>query len=119
MYSDVFILFQGCIFHGCPECFPDRKLEHPRTKATMEVLYVKTMKKKTELRLKGYKYVCIWGHDFHKLKRQPEVKEFLSTLDIQRRLDPRDSFFGGRTNATTLHYKVKEGETIQYVDFCR
>lgn len=30
----------------------------------------------------------------------------------------RDSFFGGRTNATQLYYDVKEDEKIQYVDFC-
>ena len=33
---------------------------------------------------------------------------------------PRDSFFeggGGRVNAATLHYKIKGGETIEYVDF--
>ena len=85
----------------------------------MEVLYTLTMKKKAELRRLGYNYVCIWGHAFYELKKHPEVRQFISSLDLQKRLDPRDSFFGGRTNATTLHYKIKEGETIQYVDFCR
>jgi len=32
-------------------------------------------------------------------------------------LNPRDSFFGGRTNASKLHYKVKDKEEIKYVDF--
>lgn len=32
-------------------------------------------------------------------------------------LDPRDIFFGGRTNALCLHYKIQEeDETIQYDD---
>ena len=77
------------------------------------------MKKKADLLRLGFKYVCIWEHDFYELKKVPEIKEFISTLDLQHRLDPRESFFGGRTNCSVLHYKVKEGETIQYVDFCR
>ena len=33
------------------------------------------------------------------------------------RLDPRDSFIAGRTNASLLYYKVKENERVKYVDF--
>lgn len=29
-------------------------------------------------------------------------------------LDPRESFFGSRTNATKLHYKAEEDESIQH-----
>jgi len=45
------------------------------------------------------------------------MKYFVSQLDVQDRLNPRDSFFGGRTNAVKLHHKVDEGETIEYYDF--
>ena len=45
------------------------------------------------------------------------MQQFICTLDLQDRLDPRDSFFGGRTNAVKLHYKAKEDEKIQYYDF--
>ena len=31
-------------------------------------------------------------------------------------LNTRDGRYGGRTEALRLHYKVKEGESIQYVD---
>ena len=37
----------------------------------------------------------------------------MSSLDLQ----PRDSFFGGRTNAIRLHYLCQPDETIRYVDF--
>ena len=33
-------------------------------------------------------------------------------------LNPRDAFYGGRTNATKLLYKFKKGECGKYVDFC-
>jgi hypothetical protein len=83
----------------------------------MEELYTLTLKKKSKLQSLGYNYICMWEHDF--LKMKDDMQPFLSTLDIQDRLDPRDSFFGGRTNCTKLHYKVGPGEVIKYVDFCR
>ena len=33
-------------------------------------------------------------------------------------LNPRDAFYGGRTNATKLLYEFKEDECSRYVDFC-
>ena len=32
-------------------------------------------------------------------------------------MNPRDAFFGGRTNASYLYYKVRVGEEIRYVDY--
>jgi hypothetical protein len=31
--------FNGCFWHGCPKCFPDRELEDPRTKEPLGVRY--------------------------------------------------------------------------------
>ena len=76
------------------------------------------MIKKKVLTDLGYKYVCLWEHDWlKKVKDDPDVREYVVGLDIQDRLDPRDSFFGGRTNASKLRYEVSEGERIMYVDF--
>ncbi|XP_071093455.1 uncharacterized protein [Haliotis cracherodii] len=33
-------------------------------------------------------------------------------------LNPRDAFYGGRTNATRLCYEAQEGETIKYINIC-
>ena len=112
----------GCVWHGCPTCFPNdrQKTKHPRTKQSLEELYTLTLKKESCLRKKGYNYVCIWEHEFC-LQKQTDVpmQNYLKNIDIQERLQPRDAFFGGRTNATRLHYEVAEGEKIQYVDFTR
>lgn len=73
----------------------------------MDQLFELTQIKKKKLtRDLSYDYVCIWEHDWVK-------------LDIQDRLDPRESFFGGRTNAAKLYYQVAEEEKIKYVDFTR
>ena len=34
------------------------------------------------------------------------------------KLNPRDAFYGGRTNATCLFYETRGEEKIRYVDFC-
>ena len=47
----------------------------------------------------------------------PELRHYLHNLDITDRLDPRESFFRGRTNGSQLYYRTKEDEKIEYVDF--
>lgn len=45
------------------------------------------------------------------------IKSICGLRRYDPRLDPRDSFLGGRTNALCLHYGMREeGEIIQYDD---
>lgn len=60
--------------------------------------------------------MCIWICQFQQdLSNNLELKAFVDSVDMTPRLDPRDSFFGGRTNALRLHYQTcAEWVTIQY-----
>ena len=109
------------MWHGCPECYPDRTAKNPKTGQTMDQLYALTkIKEKALTQDFRYHYVCIWEHAWSKMVRDdPDVRDFVTGLDIQDRLEPRDSFFGGRTNAAKLSYMTSEGEMIKYVDFTR
>ena len=112
--------YHGCLFHGCLTCLPSDREEtkHPLTQQPMSELYALTLKKKNYIESLGMKYVCIWEHEFREqCQTNPELREFLQGLDLTDRLDPRDSFFGGRTNTSRLHYKTTESEQIKYVDF--
>ena len=112
--------FHGCVFHGCPRCFPEDREEtkHPLTRQSMSELYALTMKKKSYIEEKGMKYVCMWEHEFREIyQNDPELRHYLQNLDITDGLDPGESFFGGRTNASQLYYRTKETEQIKYVDF--
>ncbi len=114
--------FNGCLWHGCKKCYKDNRqtTAHPRTKQSLEELYALTKIKETTLLQLGYKYVCIWEHDWLEMvNSESEVEWFVSQLDVQSRLEPRDSFFGGRTNASKLSHVVKGEEMIKYVDFTR
>lgn len=77
-----------------------------------------TINREKELQHMGYKLITVWEHQFkYHLDKNTALQQFVATLDLQDRLDPRDSFFGGRTNAIKLHYQAKDDETIQYYDF--
>ena len=113
--------FHGCLFHGCRRCHKLSRdtVKHPYTQQSMDELYVLTKKKEAALRAMGYNYECKWECEFRDdmVKNRDGVKDFVNQLDLVSRLNPRDSFFGGRTNATKLHHKVQEDEKIRYVDF--
>jgi len=49
-------------------------------------------------------------------KANPDIQTFVEQLQIDTPLNPRDAFFGGRTNATTLHFKAEPHQQIRYVD---
>jgi len=93
----------------------------PKTNQSLDELYALTLiKRKVLTEDLRYDYVCIWEHDWlARMRDDLDVREFVATLDLQERLDPRDSFFGGRTNAAKLFFEATEGEQAKYVDFTR
>jgi len=77
-----------------------------------------TKEKIKKLKDHGYrvieKWECEWDQD---VKTDPDLKQF---LDVDYKnvepLQPRDAFFGGRTNAVKLHHRVTGPEKIKYMD---
>ncbi len=64
------------------------------------------------------KVFTMWDCQWTKAKQNdPDVIAFMSNYDAPECLNPRDSLFGGRTNALTLYHKASEDERISYVDF--
>ncbi|KAG1684186.1 Nephrin [Nymphon striatum] len=110
--------FHSCMYHGCLFCYENRGHMVLHLNQTVEELYRLTMLKKQFLLNKGYKYVCLWYHEYDVKRQSDEVfKSFVDNLDVVERLNPRDALYGGRTNAVRLHYKPKVDEKIEYVDF--
>ena len=117
--------YYGCHFHGC-ECVrnvTEKVIVVPNTQETMVERYRLTMRREKALEALGYEIRRMWDCEFRRqMESDPGLKTFIETvvpeLDLVDRLDPRDAFFGGRTNAYRLHCKV-DGCTrrIRYVDF--
>ena len=110
--------FQGCFYHGCTTCFPNRGMKHPyHQNKTMRDVQEETRTKVERLSQLGYHVKEMWECEWNrKIQTEPRINEFIEWLDIVTPLNPREAFFGGRTNAIKLYHKVKDGEQINYSD---
>lgn len=112
--------FHGCLWHGCTRCYPKRwQSSHAHPDRTFAELRENTTRKEEKLIAAGMSLVVIWECEWDRqIKTNPELQVFLQNLSIVSPLEPRDAFFGGRTNAATLHAEADpyQGEEIRYVD---
>ena len=61
----------------------------------------------------------MWECEFRvMLVQQEDLKCLERELNMLPRLDPRDAFYGGRTNAVKLYREATECKKIGYVDIC-
>ena len=107
--------FHGCFYHGCPKCFKPETINN-KTQNEMKELFEKTQKRTNELKI-NYNVVELWECDF---KRNRNLKEFKKSWnrEVVTPLNPREAFYGGRTNASKLLYKCKNNQKIRYIDVC-
>lgn len=112
--------FFGCWFHGHEKCFPHAQ----NLKQHGEELFKR--REKTEAKCKrikdaGYNLISIYECEFKKeISENPLLKDFIENYPSNgtSRLNPRDAFYGGRTNCVKTYYKIKPGEKIMYFDYC-
>ena len=112
--------FHGCHWHGCPKCFQP-ETEHPEKGKTMLQLHEETKQVTSKIKNLGYKVIEIWEHEWNQMKKHnKDVKVCIAEVDTESitPLNPRDAFFGGRTDARKLYYKFDHGEKGKYVDIC-
>ena len=109
--------FHGCFWHGCPDCYKPDVINN-KNQSDMGTLYNKTQDKNNKITAVGYNLIEMWEC---KLKKDKSFQKYYKNdwnREVVGPLNPRDAFYGGRTNATKLLYKFKEGECGKYVDFC-
>ena len=113
--------FHGCFFHGCPACFPNRHVQiRMHDRQTMHDLYLRTQARDQAIVQSGYALQTMWECEWKRLKASREdIQGFVDGLELVDRLEPRDAFYGGRTEAVTMHAVADpdQGESIQYLDF--
>ena len=87
---------------------------NPTSQTTMEQLYKDTLKKVNYLESHGFVVVQKWQCELEKeLKEDEEMKQFFDEYEIVDPLQPRDAFYGGRTNATKLFRECQGNEKIK------
>ena len=107
--------FQGCFWHGCEKCYTCDTI-NTKNQIDMLTLRKRTQLKNDKIRAVGYDLVEVYECE---LKKEKKFSKFLKTWNREfvGPLNPRDVFFGGRTNVTKLTYNFKKGEKGKYVDF--
>ena len=109
--------FHGCIFHAHNKCVDSESYNPFKPLITNAQVYRDTLFREERLRALGFQVKIIWECDFVKLTQTHAFKAFINSHELTGPLEPRDAFFGGRTNGLRLFYRCKPGEKIQYVDF--
>ncbi|KAF2894175.1 hypothetical protein ILUMI_11998 [Ignelater luminosus] len=114
--------FFGCYYHGCPKCITKRR-DDPENETDYDTLnerYKNTKLKVEKLKSLGYEVVEMWECEFQNIiNSNPEINDIDNHfLIIQAPLNPRDAFYGGRTETVRSRYDAKENEKIKYVDVC-
>jgi len=104
--------FFACYFHGhtC-QLFRDVTT---LTGDTLAERYEHRMSRLEQIRRAGYLIMVQWECELEDAGRP----ELLAHPTVQHSLlCTRDALYGGRTEAMRPHYKARENETIQYVEF--
>ena len=111
--------FQGCFWHGCRTCYPNRSKTHRHLEdRTMEDVFICTQRKVLDLSSRGYNVRQMWECQWAQLNQEnPAVRDFVNKLNIVAPLNPRDAFCGGQTNGIKLYHQTEADEDINYYDF--
>lgn len=102
-------------FSGCLKCYA-RDTVNAVSHKTMHELHQDTVQKTLYLKEQGFNVVEMWECDMKReLAQDGNMKRYFDNYDLVDPLEPRDAFFGGRTNAAKLYHDCQDGEKIRYV----
>ena len=111
--------FHGCFWHSCPRCFPNREAEHPVKKGvTHRENHARTIVFEHALRSSGHALHVQWECDYRAEMTSHHLR-LMRLLSAYDPINPRDAFYGGRTEAIGLYREAapEKGEQLKYVDF--
>lgn len=111
--SNTVFQYHGDFWHGCPKCYSEDSINNVNG-AQMGDLYEKTKERSNQIKEAGYNLVEMWECEWTK---SPQYKNS-EKVNVIEPLNPRDAFFGGRTNAFKLLAKSTKKKKIRYIDVC-
>jgi hypothetical protein len=121
--------FDGCYWHGCIKtaknpngCYYPNTWNSTRQE-TMATTNFRHHQRRAFIQKfiinNDLKLVAIKECRFDELaKNDPNIIKIIKNNLVTENLKPRDSLFGGRTNAFVLYFKCKPNQVIRYVDVC-
>ena len=80
----------------------------------MEQLFEDTVKKVRHLEDQGFEVKQKWGCKLVKeMEHDEDMRRYFEEYELVDPLQPRDAFYGGRTNAAKLLYECQDDEEIR------
>ena len=80
----------------------------------MEELYEDTVRKVDYLEARGFEVVQKWECQLKKeMQEDEELKRYIDEHELVDPLQPREAFYGGRTNAVKLYHPCEGDEKIK------
>ena len=114
--------YHGCFYHGCVKCYRINR-DKPISSKNDECMndrYERTLRiQKKIIDSDKYELIEIWGCDFaREYKTNHELRLYVDVHPLLRikPLNPRDAFYGGRTENFVKVYDIGQNEQIHYVD---
>ena len=106
--------FQGCFWHGCKKCYTEDQIKSVNQLDMVELQRI-TQRKNKRIRELGYNLAEVYECE---ILKNTAFKKYCkaNNVELVTPLNPRDAFFGSRTNITKLTYEFKPGEKGRYVD---
>ncbi|XP_043268101.1 uncharacterized protein [Venturia canescens] len=113
--------FHGCYWHGCLRCYPTNRDLKQSDGLSMHERFEKTVIIRNRILSGNHNLKEIWECEYDQMiKENTRMSSFLCNHPLVRTdpLDPRDAFFGGRTENMVTLYDANDMEQIRYVDVC-
>ena len=80
----------------------------------MHQLYEDTLEKVCYLENQGFEVKQMWECELvKKMEQDEDMATYFEEYDIVDPLQPRDAFYGGRTNAAKLFHECQDDEEIR------
>ena len=80
----------------------------------MQQLHEDTLEKTSYLKDEGFHVVEMWECELMKeMEHDEDMKRYFDEYELVDPLQPRDAFYGGRTNAAKLAHVCQEDEEIR------
>ena len=80
----------------------------------MQQLSEDTLKKVCYLKDQGFQVIEMWECDLtEEMKHDEEMRRYFEEYELVDPLQPRDAFYGGRTNAAKLFHECQDDEEIR------
>ena len=114
------IQVKGCFWHGHGKCFQPHTINQVKG-VSMGLLFDQTQTQSRRFREAGFDCQDVWECEINQMIKNNTngIRDWMSqeseTEYIHQPLNPREAFFGGRTEAVRLYAK---DEHLCYYDFC-